>query len=413
MVLFLKEKRRGWIVIKLKKPFQVLMVSTFGAALAFAGCTAKKDASKAEEKSEPANATKPAEGGTGPVAKVGDIEISRDAYNQQMARTKKRFERAGRDIPEALGKRLKENIIRKLVDDTLIEVKAGKEGITVADAELDTKFAEHKKRFGKDENFQKYLERTGQGVEDVKKDLKSNMLRENLFAKIMGAGDPSDEDTKAYYEKNVDRYKQREQVKASHILLKVSKEMTPAQKKEKQTKAKTLFKKAKKADAAGFAALAKENSEGPTASRGGDLGFFSRGRMVKAFEDAAFKAKKGATLGPIETQFGFHVIRVFEKKAERQRSFDEVKDSIKTTLTAREKSKKKRELLKQLREEIKVAILEPGVSLNNKRPSIQPTGPGGKPINPKDLVKRAKLPGPKPVDKTADAKDKEAPQKAK
>ena len=409
---FLNE-RRGKIVIKLKKPFQVLMISTFGAALAFAGCTAKKDAAKTEDAPQAEETAKAAEGGTGPVAKVGDIEISRAAFNQQMERTKKRFERAGRDIPEALGKRLKENIIRKLVDDTLIEVKAGKEGITVAAAELDTKFAEHKKRFGKEENFQKYLERTGQGVEDVKNDLKSNMLRENLFAKIMGAGEPTDEDAKAYYEKNVDRYKQREQVKASHILLKVSKEMTPAQKKEKQGKAKQLFKKAKKADAAAFAALAKENSEGPTASRGGDLGFFSRGRMVKAFEDAAFKAKKGATLGPIETQFGFHVIRVFDKKPERQRAYDEVKDSIKTTLTAREKSKKKRELLKQLREEIKVAVLEPGVSLNAKRPSIQPTGPGGKPINPKDLVKRAKLPGPKPVDKTANADKDKQPQKAK
>ena len=223
------------------------------------------------------------------------------------------------------------------------------------------------------------MERTGQGVDDVKADLKSNMLRESLFAKVMGGGDPTDEEIKTYYDKNVDRYKQREQVKASHILLKTTKEMTPAQKKEKQKKAKALFVQAKKADAAGFAKLAKENSEGPTATRGGDLGFFSRGRMVKAFEDAAFKAKKGATLGPIETQFGYHVIRVFEKKPERQRAFDEVKESIKTTLTAREKSKKKRELLKQLREEIKVTVLEPGVSLNQKRPSIQPTGPGASP----------------------------------
>ena len=396
----------------MKKNVQFLALSVLGAGLTTAACTAKKEAQPSEDATAAAETAQAEQGPTGPVAKVGDIEISRDAFNKQMERTKKRFERAGRDIPEALGKRLKENIIRKLVDDTLIEVKAGKEGITVADADLEGKFTEHKKRFGKDENFQKYLERTGQGVDDVKADLKSNMLRESLFAKVMGGGDPTDEEIKTYYDKNVDRYKQREQVKASHILLKTTKEMTPAQKKEKQKKAKALFVQAKKADAAGFAKLAKENSEGPTATRGGDLGFFSRGRMVKAFEDAAFKAKKGATLGPIETQFGYHVIRVFEKKPERQRAFDEVKESIKTTLTAREKSKKKRELLKQLREEIKVTVLEPGVSLNQKRPSIQPTGPGGKPINPKDLVKRAKLPGPKAADKTANVKKAEPAKKA-
>jgi parvulin-like peptidyl-prolyl isomerase len=255
------------------------------------GCTAKKDAEKTKD--APAAVKADAAGGTGPVAKVGDVEISRDAFNRQMERTKKRFERAGRDIPEALSKRLKQNIVRKLVDDTLIEVKAQKEGITVVAADLDAKLVEHKKRFGKEENFQKYLERTGQSAEDVKADLKSNMLRENLFSKIMGAGDPSEEDIKAYYEKNLDRYKQREQVKASHILFKVSKEMTPAQKKEQEKKAKAVFKKAKKADAKAFVVLVKENFEGFIVFCGGDLGFFLCGCMVKAFEDVAFKAKKG------------------------------------------------------------------------------------------------------------------------
>ena len=406
--------QRGIQVSKLGNPLRLLMIFALGTALGL-GCTAKKDAEKAKDTAQATGEAAAEAGGTGPVAKVGDIEISRDAYNRQMERTKKRFERAGRDIPDALAKRLKQNILRKLVDDTLIEVKAGKEGIKVAAADLDAKLAEHKKRFGKEENFQKYLERTGQSVEDVKADLKSNMLRENLFTKVMGAGDPAAADIKAYYEKNLDRYKQREQVKASHILFKVSKEMTPAQKKEKEKAAKAIFKKAKKADDKAFAALAKENSEGPTASRGGDLGFFSRGRMVKAFEDAAFKAKKGSTLGPIETQFGYHVIRVFDKKAERQRTFEEVQDSIKTTLTAREKSKKKRELLKQLREEIKVAVLEPGLSLDAPaRPNIRPTtGPGGKPVNPKDIIKRANLPGPKKTGKTVDIKPMKKEAEAK
>jgi peptidyl-prolyl cis-trans isomerase C len=318
----------------------------------------------------------------GPVAKVNGSDISRANFDRQMERTRSRFQRAGRQIAPALETRLKENLIRKMVEEELIAQKAKAEGVTVTAEELTAKVAEHKGRFGSDKAFQSFLERTNQSDADVKEDLEKNLLRDKLFAKMLSSSEPTEADAKKYYEENLEKYKQKEQIKAAHILFKVEKETTEKDKKAKLAEAKKVLAEAKKSGV-DFGELAKQYSEGPTKERAGDLGTFSRGRMVKPFEDAAFAAKAGDVIGPVETQFGFHVIKVFEKTAEAQRTFDEVKDSILTSLKARQKSKATRELLDTLKTTAKVEILEPGVSLDAKRPALGASGdralPGAKP----------------------------------
>jgi peptidyl-prolyl cis-trans isomerase C len=318
----------------------------------------------------------------GPVATVNGSDISRANFDRQMERTRSRFQRAGRQIAPALETRLKENLIRKMVEEELIAQKAKAEGVSVTAEELTAKVAEHKGRFGSDKAFQSFLERTNQSDADVKEDLEKNLLRDKLFAKMLSSSEPTEADAKKYYEENLEKYKQKEQIKAAHILFKVEKETTEKDKKAKLAEAKKVLAEAKK-PGVDFGELAKQYSEGPTKERAGDLGTFSRGRMVKPFEDAAFAAKAGDVIGPVETQFGFHVIKVFEKTAEAQRTFDEVKDSILTSLKARQKSKATRELLDTLKTTAKVEVLEPGVSLDAKRPALGASGdralPGAKP----------------------------------
>ncbi len=352
-----------------------LLGSLFGATALFAAsaCTPpeklednkKEEAKAGEQAGGEKAATKEVEAkiarGTGPIAKVNGKMLDRGEFDRQMDRTEERFRRAGRDISSALEKRLKENMVRKLVDEELIRQRAEKEGVSVAADELQKRFEEHKKRFGSEEAFKSFLDRTKQTEADVKADLTKNLVREDLFAKLANLKEPSAADAKAYYDENKDKYKEREQVKASHVLLKVDKGATEEVKKEKFQKAQEVAAKAKKGE--DFAALAKQFSEGPTAKRGGDLGKFQRGRMVKAFEEAAFSAKPGEVVGPVETQFGYHVIKVFEKTPERARTFDEVKDSIVTSLTARNKSKATREILANLKKDAEIEVLEPGVTL--------------------------------------------------
>jgi peptidyl-prolyl cis-trans isomerase C len=309
----------------------------------------------------------------GPVARINGQDVSRAEFDKQMERTRARFQRAGRQVAPALETRLKENLVRKLVEETLIAQKAKAEGVSVTKEELDAKVKEHKERFGTDKAFQSFLERTNQTEADVVADLEKTLLRDKLFTKLLASTDPTEADLKKYYVENLDKYKQKEQIKASHILIKVEKAATDKDKKAKQAEARKVMAEVKRSGA-NFEEVAKKYSDGPTKDRGGDLGTFSRGRMVKPFEDAAFAAKAGEIVGPVETQFGYHIIKVYEKTPEQQRTFEEVKDSISTSLKARAKSKATRDLLDKLKTEAKIEVLEAGVSLDAKKPPLTSEG---------------------------------------
>jgi peptidyl-prolyl cis-trans isomerase C len=351
----------------MKRTFKFLLLS---AAVVTALATATACPKKAEDG---AAGTGTSASAGGPVARINGEEVARADFDKQMERTRARFQRAGRQVAPALETRLKENLVRKLVEESLIAQKAKAEGVTVAKDELDAKVREHKERFGSDKAFQSFLERTSQSEADVVADLEKTLLRDKLFAKLLASSEPTEADLKKYYDENLDKYKQKEQIKASHILIKVEKTATEKDKKAKLAEAKKVMAEVKKSGA-NFEEVAKKYSDGPTKDRGGDLGTFSRGRMVKPFEDAAFAAKAGEIVGPVETQFGYHVIKVYEKTPEQQRSFDEVKDSIGTSLKARAKSKATRELLDKLKAEAKVEILEPGISLDARKAPMTADG---------------------------------------
>lgn len=362
----------------MKRLVSLSLVATAALVVVTAVGCPKKPEGEGGDKADATSSS--AKSGTGPVARVNGEDIERATFEKQMERTRARFQRAGRQIAPALETRLKENLIRKLVEEELIAQKAKSEQVTLEAAEIDAKLTEHKARFGSDKAFASFLERTQQSEADVKADLEKNLLRDKLFAKLLQGQEPTEEDAKKYYEENKDKYKQKEQINAQHILFKTDKNTTDAEKKKKLEAAKKVFAEAKKG--ADFAELAKKNSEGPTAQRGGDLGTFSRGRMVKQFEDVAFAAKPGEILGPVETQFGYHVIKVNEKTAEVQRPYDEVKESILTSLKARQKSKATRDLLDKLKTEAKIEVLEPGVNLDAKK---APLAVDGKPIAPANI----------------------------
>ena len=142
--------------------------------------------------------------------------------------------------------------------------------------------------------------------------------------------DPAD--VRKQYDDNIKSYSKAEERGASHILVAVKPGASDADKAAAKDKAERLAKEVR-ASPARFAELAKANSDDPgSAAQGGDLGTFARGSMVKAFEDAVFAAKSGDIVGPVETEFGYHVIRVTGIDAGRTRSFDEVKAEIEQEL---------------------------------------------------------------------------------
>ena len=138
----------------------------------------------------------------------------------------------------------------------------------------------------------------------------------------------SEADIKAYYEQNLARYKTDEQRRASHILIAAGKDAAAADKAAAKAKAEKLLAQLRKSPN-DFAKLAKENSQDPgSAERGGDLDFFGKGMMVKPFEDAAYALKEGEISDVVQSDFGFHIIRLTAIKAASTRSLAEVKVNI-------------------------------------------------------------------------------------
>ncbi len=379
---------------------------------------AKKDGKKADAKKM---AEKPAQ--TGPIAKVNGVEIKREDYNQSVEELKKRFSMFGGNIPEAQLARFKQKIVERMVEDELINQELTKANVTITDAEIGKELDEYKKRTpGGPDQFDAFLKRSGMTVDKIKTDIKQRLSLQKHLNKD-GSMNIPDAEVKKYYEDNKKRYEVKERVKASHILIKVDKKADDAKKKEAKAKIDGIYKEASK-KGADFATMAKAKSEGTSAPRGGDLGFFGKGRMVKEFEAVAFKMKPGQVSKPVQTQFGWHVIKVTDHQDAGQRKFDEVKDEINQRLQSRKFRTAREKFVKGLRTAGKVEVLEkieipppapasapggnlpPGVKIN--KGGIAPGGKQPIKIDPKQLQKKmeemkkkgkvptGKIPTPKP-----------------
>ncbi len=171
-----------------------------------------------------------------------------------------------------------------------------------------------------------------------------------------GKIDVNEADARKYYDENKKMFDMPEQVRASHILIKSVEDANNkdpnAAKAVAKAKAEDLLKQIK--DGADFATLAKENSVCPSAVQGGDLGFFERGRMVPAFENAAFKLKVGENSDVVETQFGYHIIKATDHKVAETIAFDKAKDDIIKELTQQKQSEFAKNYIETLKKEAKI-----------------------------------------------------------
>jgi peptidyl-prolyl cis-trans isomerase D len=151
---------------------------------------------------------------------------------------------------------------------------------------------------------------------------------------------PNEEEIKSYYEQNVARLSGKEERRASHILINAPKDMPAADKQKAKEKALALLAQVRKAPDT-FADVARKNSQDAgSAAAGGDLDFFGRGAMVKPFEDAAFSMKKGDISDLVESDFGFHIIKLVDIKSPKQKTFEELKPTIEADLRTQQAQRK-------------------------------------------------------------------------
>jgi peptidyl-prolyl cis-trans isomerase C len=201
------------------------------------------------------------------------------------------------------------------------------------------------------EDFKALIEAYGQSFDDVKLRVQRGLAYQKLMeAQWAGKINVTEDDAKKYYSENA---KQLEQVRASHILIKprtTDPNADPNQAKAAaKAKAQDLLKQIK--DGADFTELAKTNSDCPSSKQGGDLNFFGRGQMVPAFEEAAFALKTGQVSDIVETQFGYHIIKVTDRKND---TFEKAKDDIMKLLTQPKQAELAEEYIKSLKADAKI-----------------------------------------------------------
>ncbi|MEO7392860.1 MAG: SurA N-terminal domain-containing protein, partial [Ramlibacter sp.] len=150
----------------------------------------------------------------------------------------------------------------------------------------------------------------------------------------------NEQDLKTYFEQNFAKIAGQEERRASHILIASAKDAPAADRAKAKARAEELQASVKKSPDT-FADVAKKNSADPgSAANGGDLDFFTRGAMTKPFEDSAFALKKGETSGVVETEFGYHIIKLTDIKVPKQRTFEEMKPELEAELKKQQAQKK-------------------------------------------------------------------------
>jgi len=246
-------------------------------------------------------------------------------------------------------------IINNFINRTLLEAECDKLKIEVTKKELDDKFNEYMKRLPKDMDLDATLKQAGLKMKDLNDNISFELQIEKLVAlKSKNQPIPTEPEIKEFFDKRFNKHPNNpKKVHARHILIKTDSKDNETVKKEKKDKIKNLRKKL--LQGADFAEFAKENSDCPSGkAKGGDLGTFARGRMVKTFEEAAFSQKVNE-IGPvIETRFGYHIIQVLEIIEAKTKTLEESRDSIVNTLNMKQKNKITQDLIARLKESAKI-----------------------------------------------------------
>ena len=247
-------------------------------------------------------------------------------------------------------------ILDNLIDRELLLQRAKSLRMAVPAQQVDTQMQQLLQRFPSKEAFDQALTAQNLTVDSVKKDVESQLLRQQLVKKeILDKVNVSAGDVQTFYDKNKNKYVEEEQVRARHILIKVPPEVTPTDEAKLKGKADDALKRAKQGE--DFAGLATELSDDGSKENGGDLGFFPRGRMVPAFEEVAFTLQPGQMSEVVRSQFGYHIIKVEDRKTGRALAFDEAKSQVKDDLTQQQTYERYQQYMAGLRSKAKVEVL--------------------------------------------------------
>ena len=248
------------------------------------------------------------------------------------------------------------SVLDQLITYSVLKQEAAARKLTVSDADVDAQVAQMQKNFPSEAEFNKALAARDATVAQLKADARVDMaINKMMEAELASTAAATDADAQDFYAKNPDKFKQGETVRASHILVEAKEGVDEAARKTARAKIDAVLKRAKAGE--DFAALARENSADGSAAQGGDLGFFPRGQMVPAFDQAAFALKPGEISDVVTTQFGYHIIKLTEKKEASTIPLEQVKPRVLEFLTNQKKQQRVDTFINEVKKRAKIEVL--------------------------------------------------------
>ena len=274
--------------------------------------------------------------------------------------------------PEQLAmvqQQMQQMILTDLISKTLLLNAAEKEGYKATDEDIAKEIEEISKRIPEGQSFEEFAKSAGVDIKRIKEQIADDTkIRKLIDVVTKDVEKPGEEKVKKYYDEHPDEFSQKEMVAASHILLSTQEASDENAIAAVKAEADKLKEQLGKEDGKTFEELATAHSDCPSKAQGGSLGEFGRGQMVPEFEKAAFTQKIGEVGAPIKTQFGYHLIKVTDKKEAKTTPYAEVQEELASSLFEQAKGKEVQSYLTQLRSNANIVnpnqpVTPPGQSL--------------------------------------------------
>lgn len=293
------------------------------------------------------------------VAEVNGTPIPERRVLEVAAVNKARAEAEGKVFSEEDERRLKAASLDLLIEAELMIQAARERGLAVSPEEIEAELRAARARFDTDEAYAEYLREAQLTEKDVREEAERRLLMNAYKKSLLGQKPVTEEDARRFYEENEAFFVEPEKVRVANILVRAKPDDPPPLREQ----ARKRVEEARRRVLAGedFAAIAREYSQHPTATRGGDLGFIPKGApaIFPKFEEVAFSTPVGEVSEVFETPFGFNVLKVAEKKPEEPLPFERVRAEILLQLGMMRDSEALGAHLAELRKAAKIRVLDP------------------------------------------------------
>jgi peptidyl-prolyl cis-trans isomerase SurA len=244
----------------------------------------------------------------------------------------------------------------RLIEERLIDQEAKRSGIKATSKEIEGAIEEIKRRnSATQEDLERALARDGMTFEVFKKEIEKKIIRTKLVQwSVKVEPNVGEKELREFYLKNSDRYRTEESYRPGHILFRVPNEAAPEEVREIKAKCQKVLEKIKAGE--DFGELAILYSEDVSSKDRGDLGVFKKGELLPTFEKEALRLKVGEVSGIVRTDFGFHIIKLLDRKGSDPLPYEEVKEKVRQNYLEREFEKGLKQFLAKLREKSVIEI---------------------------------------------------------